>query len=298
MQVIFLYLAVVLIWGSTWIVIPFQLGEVAEELSVSYRFGIAAVLLYGYAWLTGRQIVLPRDAYLMVFVQGTMLFCLNYFLVYFGTAYITTGLIAVVFSSIVMFNAIFERVFFGSPFEARVLVAAAIGFTGIALIFWPEVKVLSFSDDAVTGISLILLSTIIASLGNMAAYVNTRHALPVMAVNAHAMAWAAITSFLIAMSLGRDLNFSMQFSYVASLLYLALFGSAVAFGCYLALIRRIGAAKAAYSAVAFPIVALILSTLFEGYTWTPAALVGIILTLIGNWLILNRPAKKTKATES
>lgn len=292
MQVVFLYLAVVLIWGSTWIVIPFQLGEVAEELSVSYRFGIAAVLLYGYAWSSDRQIALPAEAYRMVFVQGTMLFCLNYFLVYFGTAYVTTGLIAVVFSSIVMFNAIFERIFFGSPFEVRVLIAAAIGFTGIALIFWPEVTVLSFSDDAVTGISLVLLATLIASLGNMAAYVNTRRALPVMAVNAHAMAWAAITSFLIALLLGREVNFSMQLSYVASLFYLALFGSAVAFGCYLALIRRIGAAKAAYSAVAFPIVALLLSTLFEGYTWTPAALVGIILTLIGNWLILNRPAKK------
>jgi len=298
MQIILLYLAVVLIWGSTWIVIPFQLGEIAEELSVSYRFGIAAVLLYGYAWLSGRQIALPRDAYRMVFIQGTMLFSLNYFLVYFGTAYITTGLIAVVFSSIVMFNAIFERVFFGSAFEARVLIAAAIGFTGIALIFWPEVTVLSFTDEAVIGISLVLLATIIASLGNMAAYVNTRHQLPVMAVNAHAMAWAAITSFLIALALGRELNFSMQTSYITSLLYLALFGSAVAFGCYLALIRRIGAAKAAYSAVAFPIVALILSTLFEGYTWTPAALVGIILTLIGNWLILNQPAKKTTAIES
>jgi drug/metabolite transporter (DMT)-like permease len=292
MQVLLLYLAVVLIWGSTWIVIPFQLGEVAEELSVGYRFGIAAVLLYGYAWLSGRQIRLPADAYLMVFVQGTMLFSLNYFLVYFGTAYITTGLVSVVFSCIVLFNAIFERVFFRSPFEAPVLVAAAIGFSGIALIFWPEITVLSFTDDAVIGVSLVLGATIVASLGNMAAIVNTRRTLPVMAVNAHAMAWAAITSIIIALALGRELTFSTRPGYVVSLLYLALFGSAIAFGCYLALIRRIGAAKAAYSTVVVPIIALLLSTLFEGYTWTAAALVGIILTLIGNWLILMRPAKK------
>ncbi len=296
MQVILLYLAVVLIWGSTWIVIPFQLGEVAEELSVGYRFGIAALLLYGYLVLSGRRIALPRSAYPMVFVQGTMLFCLNYFLVYFGTAYITTGLIAVIFSSIVLFNAIFERLFFGSPFEARVLVAAAVGFTGIALIFWPEVTILSFTDDAVVGISLIFVSTIIASLGNMAAFFNTRRDLPVMAVNAHAMAWAALLSIGIALALGRELTFSLQTGYIVSLAYLALFGSAVAFGCYLALIRRIGAAKAAYSAIAFPIVALLLSTLFEGYTWTPAALIGIILTLIGNWLVLNRRSRKTTDT--
>jgi drug/metabolite transporter (DMT)-like permease len=228
----------------------------------------------------------------MVFVQGTMLFSLNYFLVYFGTAYITTGLVSVVFSCIVLFNAIFERVFFRSPFEARVLVAAAIGFSGIALIFWPEITVLSFTDDAVIGVSLVLGATIVASLGNMAAIVNTRRTLPVMAVNAHAMAWAAITSIIIALALGRELTFSTRPGYVVSLLYLALFGSAIAFGCYLALIRRIGAAKAAYSTVVVPIIALLLSTLFEGYTWTAAALVGIILTLIGNWLILMRPAKK------
>jgi drug/metabolite transporter (DMT)-like permease len=106
------------------------------------------------------------------------------------------------------------------------------------------------------------------------------------------MAWAAITSIIIALALGRELTFSTRPGYVVSLLYLALFGSAIAFGCYLALIRRIGAAKAAYSTVVVPIIALLLSTLFEGYTWTAAALVGIILTLIGNWLILMRPAKK------
>ena len=292
MQILLLYLAVVLIWGSTWIVIPFQLGDVAEEMSVGYRFGIASLILYGYAWLSGRQIALPRDAYLMVFVQGSLLFSLNYFLVYFGTAYITTGLVAVVFSSIVLFNAIFERVFFGAPIELRVVIAAATGFSGIALIFWPEVSMLSFADDAVLGVSLVVGSTIIASLGNMAAIVNTRRALPVMAMNAHGMAWASVSSIILGLVLGRELTFSTEPGYLVSLLYLALFGSAVAFGCYLALIRQIGAAKAAYTSVLVPIVALLLSTLFEGYTWTPAALVGIILTLIGNWLILSRPAKK------
>ena len=98
MQVLLLYLMVVLIWGSTWIVIPFQFGEVANELSVAYRFGIAAVLLYGYAIITRRKLALPKDAYLFVFVQGTLLFSLNYFLVYYGTAYVTTGLVAVVFT--------------------------------------------------------------------------------------------------------------------------------------------------------------------------------------------------------
>jgi drug/metabolite transporter (DMT)-like permease len=262
-------------------------------MSVGYRFGLAAILLYAYAMLTRRKISLPRDAYPFVFLQGTLLFSLNYFLVYYGTAYITTGLVAVVFSTMIVFNAIFERLFFRVELEARVMIAALIGFSGIALIFWPEISEVSLQDNTVIGILFVLLATIIASLGNMAAVVNTRRSLPLVAVNAHAMAWAGATSVLIGLALGKDLDFSLSTDYLVSLTYLSLFGSAVAFGCYLALIRRIGAAKSAYSTVVVPIVALGISTVFEGYQWTAAAVLGIILTLVGNWLILYRPVTKT-----
>jgi drug/metabolite transporter (DMT)-like permease len=291
MQNFFLYLTIVLIWGSTWIVIPFQFGEVANEMSVGYRFALAAVFLYTYAFMTGRKIALPAAAYKFVFLQGSLLFSLNYFLVYYGTAYITTGLVAVVSSTLIVFNAIFERLFFRKEFEARVVIAACIGFTGIALIFWPEVSAMSLQDDTVVGILFVLVATMIASLGNMSAIVNTSRALPLVAVNAHGMAWAGVTSVLIGLLLGKELNFSTSSEYLLSLVYLSLFGSALAFGSYLSLIRRIGAAKTSYSSVAVPIVALCLSTLFEGYQWTGAAVVGIMLTLIGNGLILYRPQK-------
>lgn len=294
MPVILLYASVVLIWGSTWAAIPFQLGVVAEEMSVAYRFGIAAIFLYIYALLSRRQIRLPTYAYGFVFLQGTLLFSLNYFLVYYATARITSGLVAVVFSSIVFFNAIFERVFFNTKIEARLLMAGALGLSGIAMIFWPEVAKLSLEDNSVVGILLVLSGTIIASLGNMAAVVNTRSELPVIAVNAHAMAWAALLSFAIAALLGREFIFPLQSGYVISLIYLAVFGSAIAFGCYLALIRRIGSARAAYSSVLFPIVALAISTMLEGYQWTAMAAVGILLTLLGNWLILSSKMRLEK----
>ncbi len=158
------------------------------------------------------------------------------------------------------------------------------------MIFWPEVSVLSLGDNTIVGISLVLLGTILASFGNMTAVINTRHELPVVAVNAHAMAWSALLSLLIAALLGRELNFSLQPGYIISLVYLAVFGSAIAFGCYLALIRRIGSARAAYSSVLFPVVALAISTVVEGYRWTAIAAVGIMLTLAGNWLILRSKA--------
>ncbi len=292
MQVILLYATVVLIWGSTWAAIPYQLGDVAPEVSVGYRFGIAAVLLYAYAAISGRRIRLPANMAGLVLLQGTFLFCLNYLLVYYATARITSGLVAVVFSTIVLFNALNERLFFATRIDAQLIVAGLLGLSGIGMIFWPEVAAISLQDNTVIGILLVLLSAVIASFGNITAAVNTRRELSVVAVNAHAMAWSALLSLLIAAVLGRDFNFSMQTGYVISLAYLAIFGSAIAFGCYLALIRRIGPARAAYSSVLFPVVALAISTIVEGYRWTAIAAIGILFTLAGNWLILRGRATR------
>jgi len=296
MQVIFLYATVVLIWGSTWIAITYQLGVVADEVSIAYRFGIAALVLYIYAAITRRSILLPTNAYPFVLLQGTLLFCLNYILVYYGTAYISSGLVAVAFSGIVICNALFERLFFKTPIDGRLLFAGALGLTGIALIFWPEIDSISLEDETALGVTLILGSVVIASLGNMTATVNTRRALPVVVVNAHAMAWSSLLSFVIAALLGREFGFSFEKGYVISLAYLAIFGSAIAFGCYLALIRRIGPARAAYSSVLFPVVALAISTLVEGYRWTALAAVGVLMTLAGNWLMLSRRTQIRKNT--
>ncbi|MGI9224886.1 MAG: DMT family transporter [Woeseiaceae bacterium] len=291
MQVFLLYAAVVLIWGSTWSAIPFQLGEIAVEVSVAYRFGLAAIVLYVYAIASRRQIRLPEGAYPFVFVQGVLLFCINYFFVYYGTAYLTSGVVAVLFSSILVMNAIFERLFFGRQITARFWVAAIIGITGISLIFWSEISGVGLDDKSVYGGLLVLFSTLIASLGNMAAVVNTNKGLPVVAVNAHAMAFAAMLALIIAAVLGREFDFLMRADYVVSLIYLSVFGSAIAFGCYLALLRRIGASRASYSTVLFPIVALLISTFLEGYHWTTLAFVGMLLTLAGNWLILSQRNK-------
>lgn len=292
MQIFLLYAAVVLIWGSTWSAIPFQLGVVAEEVSVAYRFGLAAIVLYAFAAGTRRQIRLPIRALPFVFLQGVLLFCINYFFVYYGTAYLTSGVVAVLFSSILIMNAILERLFFGRRIDTRFWVAAFIGMTGISLIFWPEITDLSLTDKSVRGGALVIFSTLVASFGNMAAVVNTNKGLPVVAVNAHAMAFAAVLALVIAAVLGRKFNFLMRADYVLSLAYLSIFGSAVAFGCYLALLRRIGASRASYCAVLFPVVALLFSTFLEGYRWTTLAVFGMLLALAGNWLILSQRTNK------
>jgi len=290
-QVFFLYASLVLIWGSTWIAITYQLGPVADEVSVSYRFAIASIALFLYALFAGKRIALPLRQYGMVIVQGLFLFSLNYIVVYSAAHFITSGLIAVCFSLIIVFNSFFERLFFGASVEPRFILATLLGIAGISLVFWPEVERLSGNDSALLGVLFCVLSVLAASLGNMAALFNLRRSLPVISLNAHAMAWGAAASALAAIGLGRPFDFSLESGYVISLAYLSIFGSAIAFGCMLALMRRIGAARTAYSSVLFPIVALTISTIFENYQWTKASVAGVILALIGNWLALTQKNK-------
>ena len=287
-----LYAIVVLIWGSTWFAIRFQLGEVAEEMSVAYRFAIAALCLFAFAKLQGRKITIERALYPFVIAQGLLMFSVTYVLVYLSSNYVTTGLIALLYSLIVVFNGALERLFYGTPFDGRLAVASCVGLSGTALVFWPEVSALSIEDEVIVGIGWTLISVLIASLGNMAAIRNTAHGVPVILINAHGMLWGAGLTFLIGLALDRPVNISLDWTYLASLFYLSVIGSGIVFGCFMVLLRRIGAARASYASVLFPVVALLISTAFEGYQWTTAALAGVALILGGNWLALSRvPAR-------
>ena len=150
---------------------------------------------------------------------------------------------------------------------------------------------LDFRGETLMGIGFVLLSVFIASLGNMTAFANTGKNLPVVAVNAHGMMWGAILSTVLALALGREFIFSSEPTYLWSLLYLAGPGSAIAFGCYLALLHRIGSARTAYSSVLFPVVALTISTFIEDYHWSIMSATGVMLTLAVNWLALARTHK-------
>lgn len=305
MHIIAAYSAAVLIWGSTWIAITFQLGEVAPEISVVYRFVLASITLFALAWLRREPLGLPFRHYPMVALQGLFLFCGNYLLVYHATLYVTSGLIAVLFTSLIFVNAVNERLFFGIRIERRVIFAAVLGLLGLSLIFWPEITANELHGDSLYGIWFALGSVLIASFGNMVALRNTRHRLPIVQLNAHGMAWGSLFSAVIALGLERSFGFERTFEYIGSLIYLALFGSALAFGLYLFLIHRIGSSRAAYITVLFPIVALGLSTLFEGYRWSIASGLGVLLALGGNALALSgiglsgpRPAHEKEVAQS
>jgi drug/metabolite transporter (DMT)-like permease len=281
-----IYAIVVLIWGSTWYVIKFQLGVVAPEISLVYRFGLAAACVFLYARLTGSRLALSWRDHRFVALQGLTLFCLNYWMTYLATGYLTSGLVAVLFTTIIFFNIVNGRMILGTPIETRVLVAAGTGILGVALLFLPELQAALHEPRIARGAALALGATYVASLGNMAAWRNTHASLPVVTVNAYGMAYGAAGLAVIAAIRGTPIDFDPRWPYVLSLIYLSLAGTSLAFGLYLALIKRIGAARAAYTSVLFPVVALIMSTLFEGYRWSLPALIGLAVLVAGNALAL------------
>ena len=283
-----IYAIVVLIWGTTWYAIKFQLGVVAPEISLVYRFGLAAVFVFIYARATGSPLRLSWRDHRFVAVQGATLFCLNYWLTYLSTQFLTSGLVAVLFTSIIFFNLVNSRIIFGTPVERRVLVAAGAGVLGVALLFLPELQAALRDSSIAHGALLALGATYIASLGNMAAMRNTQGGLPVVTVNAYGMAYGAMGLAVIAAIRGTPVAFDPHWPYVLSLTYLTLAGTSLAFGLYLALLKRIGAARAAYTSVLFPVVALIVSTLFEGYRWSLPAIAGLAVLVAGNALALGR----------
>jgi len=273
-----------LIWGSTWLAITFQLGSVAAEASVVYRFALAALMLAAWCLATGRSLRFPVAQHAWLASQGAHLFGLNYLCVYWAEQHIASGLVAVLFSLIVFLNLVGVRVFFATPVNRRTVLGAALGVTGVTLLFWRELA--GMQTDALRGILFGLAATVFASGGNLLAVRNQRRGIPVLPGVAWGMTYGTLTIAVVAALKDIVWTFDPRPGYVLSLLYLAAFGSVIAFAAYLTLLGKIGAARAGYVGVAVPVVALLLSTVFEHYEWTLPALAGAALCIAGNVLVL------------
>jgi len=283
-----LYIASVLIWGSTWIAIEFQLGSVPVEVSLVYRYLLAAALLFGWCLVVRRRLWFGLRAHGYFMALGLLLFGLNYVAAYSAQIYITSALNAIVFSAMVWMNIINARLFLGTRIDRATWVGAALGITGIVILFWPQVKDLGFSDTTVIGVSFSVCGALLASFGNIVAQSAQKLHLPVVQTNAWGMLYGGLLNALFAVVQGKAFVFDPSPVYVASLLYLSVFGSVIAFGCYLTLLGRIGAHRAGYVVIMFPIVAVIFSTLFEGMELHPHIFVGTTVALLGNLFVLLR----------
>jgi drug/metabolite transporter (DMT)-like permease len=288
MKDIILFSIPTLIWGSTWLAITFQLGVVDPLVSVFYRFLLAAIILFVYCRLIKINLKYSVKQHLFMALQGTFLFGVNYWLVYMAEVHLKSGLVAVVFSTIIFLNIFNGLIFLKSKVRLNVLTSALIGFVGIVLVFKDEILNFNFSNDKSFGLILAFLSVITASLGNITSAYNQRNKLPVVQTNAYGMLYGSLLMLILVFIIGTPLSFDVSFKYIGSLIYLAVFGSIIAFWSYLTLLGKIGADKAAYAMLVFPIIALLLSTMFEEYTWSLFALLGIALITMGNFLMLKK----------
>ena len=288
MRAVFLYLVTIVIWGSTWIAIKFQLGTVDPMVSVVYRFGLASAMLMAFCRIRGLSLNFSLKEHGYMALVGLCLFSLNYWLVYLSETCLTSGLVAVLFSSMVFFNIANTAFFLKTPVEKKTLAGAMIGICGIGLIFMPEIQAFDLSDQGLLGILLGIFGVLLSSWGNIASARNSRHHIPLVQANAIGMAYGCAALALVALALGKDFSFAPTLAYTGSLFFLALFGSVVAFGTYLTLVSTMGADKAAYAIMVVPVVALGISSVMEGYAWTLSAGLGLVLVVSGNCLALVR----------
>ena len=281
-----IFAACVLIWGTTWLAITFQLGRVAPEASVFYRFLIASLLLFAFCLARRLPLRFSRQQHAWIALQGFLMFCVSYVFVYYAEQNVVSGLVAVGYSASPLLAMVGLRAFFGTPMTPRVAAGSLLGIVGIALVFWPEFAHLKGGGRPVVGAVFTVLSVLFSSGGSLVAHRNHEAELPLWQTMAWGMLYGAFGALLITYGVGESLAFQPTAPYVLSLLYLSVFGSIVAFGGYLTLMRRVGAARSGYIGVMVPIVALVISSLFEKFDWHPLTFAGIAVSVAGNIVIL------------
>ncbi|MDJ0879584.1 MAG: DMT family transporter [Halieaceae bacterium] len=282
----FLYGLTVLIWGSTWIAIKYQLGAVEPMASIAHRFALSALLILLFLLARRQSLRLALRHHPFLLLQGLCLFSGNYFFVYNAELVLASGLVSVVFAGIMMFNVLNGALFLGNPVRAGVVVGGLIGLVGMGMVFWPELEAFDLSDASFVALLYCLAGTLLASFGNIIAARNKLHELPLLVGNVWAMGYGAAAMYLAALITGATISLDTSPTYVLSLLYLVVFGSVIAFWAYLTLVGNIGADRAGYANLLFPLVALAISTAIEGYQWTLVAVLGMALVLVGNWVVM------------
>jgi drug/metabolite transporter (DMT)-like permease len=289
-KVLLPFLLITLIWSSTWIVIKDQLGTVPPVWSVSYRFWIAGAAMLALARLTGASLRLGRGGCVLAALLGTFQFVVNYSFVYASEVYITSGLAAVVFALLVAPNAALAHLFFGERVSGRFVLGSAVAMAGVGLLFVQEIRLTATATgDVLRGLAFVLCAVLAASFANVMQLMPAMKARPVATMLGWAMLYGASVDALYALAFIGPPVFDPRPSYWLGLLYLSIIASTLAFWLYYRIIRAIGPARAAYSSVLIPIVAMALSTVFENYRWSALAIAGGLLAIAGLVVALSTP---------
>ena len=283
-----LYLVVLLAWGSSWFAISFQLGDVAPQVSIVWRFLLASAMLFVWCYLRGLKLTFPLRDHLSWLLLGFFLFCINYICAYFGTFYLASGLVCLIFSTLTLFTVFNGFIFFKKPIRLPILIGAVVGIAGLSIIFSNEISSTEWSlnSGVVKGFLWMLLATFFASIGMLLSGQFQARKMPLVQSNAFSMLYGSTILVIYITFSDISFSFNTNYNYVISLVYLAFVASVIGFGVYLKLVGNIGADKASYVNIFTPTIALLLSTLFEDYQWSWIGLIGVLLILVGNIIVL------------
>ena len=293
---ILLYAATVLVWGSTWIMMKFQLGVVAPAASLSYRYFLAGCLVLAGAWAVGKVIRLGWRQHLWCALQGGLMFSVNYWLTYLAAEHLTTGVVSVFFAGVSGATMLITWALFSKVPQRLPAAGASLGVAGTALVFWPEIAGLPVDGPEALSGGLLVLSVFLFAGGGLVGARNLATGMPRYATIGWSMCYGGIWMACLTLVRGEAFDFDLSFPYVASLLWLMVMGSGVVFVMYFIVIERIGPERAAYASVMFPLVALMISTFAEDYHWSWMALIGVPLAIAGNGLVLWQGRAETGAS--
>lgn len=288
MNNLILFISTLLCWSPTWYLIKFQFGVVDPLISIFYRFLIASAIVFIFLILLKKKLSFNLNQHLWFLLLGVTLFSLNYIFFYLANTYLISGIVTIAFSTILIMNILGERIYFKIKCSKQTLLAAGFGIIGILIIFEKELLNFKVEDKTHIGIILSFIATFWASTGNLIHQKNFKDKIPFVQSIAYGMLYGSIFTLIVAKFRGAELLFDYSFSYITSLLYLAIIGSVVAFYLYLKLLESIGSARAGYMGVVMPIIALIISTIFEGLQWSNNLIFGLPVLIFGCVLILNQ----------
>ena len=282
-----LYGVLALVWGTSWIALHLQLGVVSPEVSLVWRFALAAMIAFGLALARRERLRFGLRRHAGFLLAGVLMYSTNFMLFYHAGAKVPSGLLAVVFALASPINLALGALIFRRPAEMRVLAGAALGVAGVGLLYAPEIAATGFDAGALMGLGLSVGGTLCFCLGNMVSSVIQR-SVPDVSAAAWGMFYGALWLTLLATLSGAPFIIEPTAAYLVSLVWLAAGSSVAAFLAYLALIKRVGAARAGFATVLFPVVALVISSLFEDYRWSALSLAGVALVAVGNVVALRR----------
>lgn len=283
----FYFIVCALIWGSTWHAINFQIDYGNPSYAVAFRFLLASLLLALFIWWRRLPMRFRIPQHLTMCLAGLFLYTLDYSFLYVAQQHIMGAFLAVLSTSVIYFNVILRRVFLRKPIRREVVIGATLGFVGICSIFYPELRQLNSSESLMLGLIWALCSFSSASIGNII----SEHLLDdvsVVAFNCYSMFYGSVVILLGLQLFGIPWQWPEEVEFYAALAYLSIFGSVIAFGCYMLLVQRLGSDKAAYVVLVYPVIALFIATVMEGYQWSLLAIFGVACIGLGNFLALSQ----------